>query len=404
MQPRLALTLALTLTLTLPVGAQTHARARELGLPFPGAPGPANAIIDVPGVSVGHATRISGNGRLVRGKGPVRTGVTAIFPRGKTSSEPVFAAFATLNGNGEMTGTHWLRESGFLAGPVTLTNTLSVGVVRDAVIAWALRRGWPSWGFSLPVVAETWDGGLNDIDGFHVRAKDAFEALDDADDRRVAEGNVGGGTGMVCHQFKGGIGTASRRLPVDAGGYVAGVLVQCNYGRRARFSVLGVPVGEEISDLRPCSVLPRDERQSEQFAACGNQSGSASAPDRDTGSIIVVVATNAPLLPHQLERVARRAGLGVGRMGGLGEDSSGDIFLAFSTANPNAAADSASVTLAMLPNERINPIFEATVSATEEAIVNAMLAAETMTGADGNRVFSLPADRLVAAMKKYGRM
>jgi L-aminopeptidase/D-esterase-like protein len=401
---RLLLSVLLTFLIAVSSSAQTRPRARELGLRFPGTPGTLNAITDVPGVSVGHATLISGNGRLVRGKGPVRTGVTAIFPRGRESGNPVLAAYATLNGNGEMTGTLWLRESGFLAGPLVLTNTLSVGVVRDAVIAWAIRRGWPSWGYSLPVVAETWDGGLNDIEGFHVRAKDAFEALDAAEDGQVVEGNVGGGTGMVCHQFKGGIGTSSRRLPLDAGGYIVGVLVQCNYGRRARLSVLGVPVGAEIADLRPCSVLPADERQPERYAPCAAPSGAAAAPDRDSGSIIAVIATNAPLLPHQLERVARRAALGVGRMGGLGEDSSGDIFLAFSTANPNAAADSASITLAMLPNERINPIFEATVSATEEAIVNAMLAAETMTGADGNRVFALPADRLVAAMRKYGRM
>jgi D-aminopeptidase len=402
--PALVLLAALSAT----ASAQTRPRARELGLPFPGATGSANAITDVPGVAVGHATLVSGSGRLVRGKGPVRTGVTAIFPRGKTSSDPVFAAFVTLNGNGEMTGSHWLRESGFLAGPVLLTNTLSVGAVHAAAIAWALKQGWPSWGFALPVVAETWDGGLNDIEGFHVRDKDAFAALDAAAGGRVAEGNVGGGTGMVCHQFKGGIGTASRRLPPDAGGYTLGVLVQCNYGRRARLSVLGVPVGAEIADLRPCSVLPPDTRQTEQFPACAVQSSSAPssdapAPDRDAGSIIVIVATDAPLLPHQLERVARRTGLGVGRMGGLGEDSSGDIFLAFSTANPGAAADTTSVGLTMLPNERINPIFEATVSATEEAIVNAMLAAETMTGADGNRVFAIPHDRLVEVMRKYGR-
>ncbi len=400
---RFALALALALALPVPVAAQSRPRARDLGLPFPGTPGPANAITDVRGVAVGHATLSSGSGRLVRGKGPVRTGVTAIFPRGKASSDPVFAAFVTLNGNGEMTGTLWLRESGFLAGPVTLTNTLSVGVVRDAVIAWALQQGWPSWGFALPVVAETWDGGLNDIEGFHVRAEHAFRALDAASDGAVVEGNVGGGTGMVCHQFKGGIGTASRRLPAESGGYTVGVLVQCNYGRRSRFSVLGVPVGAEISEPRPCSVLPPDTRQPAQFPACAAQSG-ASQADRDTGSIIVVVATDAPLLPHQLERVARRAGLGVGRMGGLGEDSSGDIFLAFSTANPGAATDTARSTIMMLPNDRINPVFEATVAATEEAIVNAMLAAETMTGADGNRVFSLPPTRLVEVMRKYGRM
>ena len=388
------------LTAGAPVSAQHRPRARELGLPFPGTTGPVNAITDVAGVEVGHATLVSGSGRLVRGKGPVRTGVTAVFPRGKASPDPVFAAFVSLNGNGEMTGAHWLEESGFLAGPVLLTNTLSVGAVHEAAIAWALKRGRPSWGFALPVVAETWDGGLNDIEGFHVRPEHAFQAMDRAAGGRVAEGNVGGGTGMSCHQFKGGIGTASRKLPETEGGYTVGVLVQCNYGRRSRLSVLGVPVGAEIPDLRPCSVLPADPKQAEQFPTCAT----GAAPDRDAGSIIVIVATDAPLLPHQLERVARRAGLGVGRMGGLGEDSSGDIFLAFSTANAGAARDSAPASLAMLPNERINPLFEAAVSVTEEAIVNAMLAAETMTGADGNRVSALPADRLVQAMRKYRRM
>ncbi|HEU5170908.1 MAG TPA: P1 family peptidase [Gemmatimonadales bacterium] len=386
-----------------PLSAFAQQRARDLGVPFPGMPGSHNAITDVAGVEVGHVTLISGNGRLVVGKGPVRTGVTAILPRGKRSPDPVFAAFVTLNGNGEMTGTHWLRESGFLAGPVMLTNTLSVGVVRDAVVAWALRRGWPSWGFALPVVAETWDGPLNDIDGFHVRPEHAFRALEAAAGGPVAEGNVGGGTGMVCHQFKGGIGTASRRLPAESGGYIVGILVQCNYGRRSRLSVLGVPVGAETPGLRPCSVLPRDTTHADQLPTCGTASGITS-PDRDAGSIIVVIATDAPLLPHQLERLARRAGLGVGRTGGLGEDSSGDIFLAFSTANPGAAAASGTVALTMLPNDRVNPLFEAVVEATEEAIVNAMVAAQTMTGADGNRVFALPADRLVAALRKYGRM
>jgi D-aminopeptidase len=394
--PLIALTLLTASTAT----AQHKPRSRDLHLPFPGITGPLNAITDVAGVEVGHATLISGSGKLVRGKGPVRTGVTAVFPRGKTSPDPVFAAFVPLNGNGEMTGTHWLEESGFLNGPVLLTNTLSVGAVHEAVIAWALKQGWPAWGFALPVVAETWDGGLNDIEGFHVRREHAFQAMDRAAGGRVQEGNVGGGTGMVCHQFKGGIGTASRKLTERDGGYTIGVLVQCNYGRRSRLSVLGVPVGAEIDDLRPCSVLPADRAQTEQFPACS----AGAAPDRDAGSIIVIVATDAPLLPHQLERVARRAGLGVGRMGGLGEDSSGDIFLAFSTANPGAARDSAPPPLALVPNERINPIFEAAVSATEEAILNAMLAAETMTGADGNRVFALPADRLVSELKKYGRM
>ncbi|HEU4649237.1 MAG TPA: P1 family peptidase [Gemmatimonadales bacterium] len=380
-------------------------RARELGIPFEGTTGPNNAITDVPGVEVGQVTLISGEGRLVVGKGPVRTGVTAIFPRGKRSDDAVFAAQVALNGNGEMTGAHWVKENGFVYGPVLITNTLSVGTVRDATVAWTNRQGWDHFLFSLPVVAETWDGGLNDIDGFHVKPEHVFQALDQATGGPVTEGNVGGGTGMVCHQFKGGIGTASRRLPKEAGGYTVGVLVQCNYGRRSRLSVLGVPVGREIRDLMPCATLPQAPR-AERFPACTNgQANATVGRDGDgSGSIIIVVATDAPLLPNQLERVARRAGLGVGRMGGLGEDSSGDIFLAFSTANPGAGVDTGTVKLTMLPNDRINPVFEATVSATEEAIVNALVAAETMTGADGHRVYALPTDRLVAAMKKYGRM
>jgi L-aminopeptidase/D-esterase-like protein len=311
-----------------------------------------------------------------------------------------------LNGNGEMTGAHWVKENGFVYGPVLITNTLSVGTVRDATVAWTNRQGWDHFLFSLPVVAETWDGGLNDIDGFHVKPEHVFQALDQATGGRVAEGNVGGGTGMVCHQFKGGIGTASRRLPKEAGGYTVGVLVQCNYGRRSRLSVLGVPVGREIRDLMPCATLPQSPKAEERFPACAGERADATVGrDGDgSGSIIIVVGTDAPLLPNQLERVARRAGLGVGRMGGLGEDSSGDIFLAFSTANPGAAVDTGTVRLTMLPNDRINPVFEAVVGATEEAIVNALVAAETMTGADGHRVYALPTDRLVAAMKKYGRM
>jgi D-aminopeptidase len=356
----------------------------------------------VAGVEVGHATLIARDGRRIPGKGPVRTGVTAILPRGKGTSDPVFAAISALNGNGEMTGSHWLAESGFLWGPVMITNTMSVGVVRDAVVEWAVRRGWDHFLLSLPVVAETWDGTLNDIDGFHVRKEHAFQALDRASSGPVPEGNVGGGTGMICHRFKGGIGTASRKLAADAGGYTVGVLVQCNYGQRSRLSILGVPVGREIADLLPCATLPVTPAE-ERFPACG-RAGGVTGDGAGGGSIIIVIATDAPLLPHQLERVARRAGLGVGRMGGLGEDSSGDIFLAFSTANPAAAADTGTVRLTMLPNDRINPIFEAVVNATEEAIVNALLAAETMTGADGHRVYALPPDRLVGVMKKYGRM
>ncbi|MEP6574223.1 MAG: P1 family peptidase [Gemmatimonadota bacterium] len=378
--------------------AQARPRARELGIPIGGTAGALDAITDVAGVEVGHTTLISGEGKLVVGKGPIRTGVTAILPRGKTSDDPVFSAWWTLNGNGEMTGTHWLDESGFLWGPVMITNTQSVGVVRDAVIDWAVKKGWNDFLFALPVVAETWDGGLSDIDGFHVTREDAVHALESARGGPVTEGNVGGGTGMVCHQFKGGIGTASRRLSVKEGGYTVGVLVQCNYGARRRLSIAGVPVGQEIDDLRPCWLngSPGDSSR-------GKCSDGGYKNERGSGSIIIVIATDAPLLPHQLQRVARRAALAVGRMGGLGEDSSGDIFIAFSTANAKASVDTGTVKLTMLPNDRINPMFEATVQATEEAIVNALLAAETMTGADGFRVYALPRDRLMTAMKKYGR-
>jgi D-aminopeptidase len=360
---------------------QSRPRARDLGVPFDGAPGPLNAITDVAGVTVGHATIIKGQGKLVVGQGPVRTGVTAIFPRGATNGDPVFGGWFTLNGNGEMTGTTWLEESGFLAGPVMITNTHSVGVVRDAVIEWLVHKGF-AFDWSLPVVAETWDGSLNDINGFHVTKEHAFAALDSARGGPVTEGSVGGGTGMICNQFKGGIGTASRRLPADRGGYTIGVLVQCNYGSRARLSIAGVPVGQEIPDLLPT----RDTIPSER------------------GSIIIVIATDAPLLPHQLKRIAKRAALGVGRLGGTGGNPSGDIFVAFSTANPGAAKPDANVSVTMLPNERIDPLFQATIQATEEAIVNAMVAAETMTGVNGMRVYALPHDRLRAALRKYNRL
>lgn len=388
-----------------PASAQGKPRARDLKIPLPGTPGPRNAITDVAGIEVGHATLISGNGRRERGKGPVRTGVTAVFPRGKRSPDPVFAGFFALNGNGEMTGTHWIGESGFLWGPVMITNTMSVGVVRDAAINSMVRQGWDAFAISLPVVAETWDGILNDIEGMHVSAADVNRAIESASAGAVPEGNVGGGTGMICHRFKGGIGTSSRKLSADAGGYTVGVLVQCNYGRRSRLSVLGAPVGREISELLPCSTLP--PAGAERLPACERAGAMRPGEPSDGdggGSIIILVATDAPLLPHQLNRLARRAALGVGRMGGLGEDSSGDLFLAFSTANPRASRDSSTAHLTMLPNDRINPLFEATVDATEEAILNAMLAAETMIGADGNRVYALPADRLVAILKKYGRM
>jgi len=359
---------------------QSRPRARDLGVPFDGTPGALNAITDVKGVEVGHTTLISGNGPLKVGVGPVRTGVTAILPRGKQSNDSVFAAWFTLNGNGEMTGTTWVEDSGFLDGPVMITNTHSVGVVRDAVIAWKVKHGhadMEGYWWSLPVVAETWDGYLNDINGFHVKAEDAFHALDTASAGPVQEGNVGGGTGMICNEFKGGIGTSSRVLDSKHGGYTVGVLVQCNYGRRDQLRIAGVPVGHEI----PGHVY-----------------------DDDTGSIIVVVATDAPLIPTQLKRVARRVSLGIGRDGSYSGDGSGDIFIAFSTANPDVAGPKGLHQVIMLPNEQLDSIFLATVQASEEAVVNAMIAAETMTGIDNHTVPALPHDRLREVLKKYNRL
>jgi D-aminopeptidase len=362
--------------------AQMEPRARELGVPFEGTPGPLNAITDVKGVEVGYRTLISGEGKLEAGKGPVRTGVTAVFPRGKSGVDPVFAGWFTENGNGEMTGTTWVEESGFLYGPVMITNTHSVGVVRDAVIAWQLKHGptlpLEDW-WSLPVVAETWDGYLNDINGFHVTAADADAAMQDAHGGPIAEGNVGGGTGMICFEFKGGTGTASRKLPDKLGGYSVGVLVQCNFGVRHLLRIAGTPVGYEIPG-KPVW-------------------------DDDTGSIIVVVATDAPLLPSQMKRIAKRVTLGLGRLGSISGDSSGDIFIAFSTANAGVGLEQKKVvTVQMLPNERIDALFEATVQATEEAVVNALVAAKTMTGADGHTVEALPHGRLREVLQKYNRM
>ncbi len=400
--------LFLLLLLAPPFANAQKPRARELGLSalIGGTTGTLDAITDVAGVEVGHTTIISGSGKLVVGKGPVRTGVTVVHPRGRASADPVFGAWFTLNGNGEMTGTTWLQESGILEGPIAITNTHSVGVVRDAILQWQVSRpGLQPWG--LPVVAETYDGRLNDINGFHVRPEHAIAALDDARSGTVAEGNVGGGTGMVCHGFKGGIGTASRRVTDAQGGYTVGVLVQCNMGARRELRVAGVPVGEEIPDLLPCTAT-RDSTVLRAMPRCVSTTGAISTPDADVsrdgmGSIIIVVATDAPLLPHQLKRLATRASLGVGRSGGRGDNSSGDIFVAFSTANSRASGDTGVIGVTMLPNARINALFGATVQATEEAILNAMLAAETMTGADDVRVFALPRERLVAAMRKYGR-
>lgn len=381
--------------------ASSKPRARELGLSaaIGGRPGTLDAITDVAGVEVGHTTLISGEGPLVVGKGPVRTGVTVVHPRGKSDADPVFGAWFTLNGNGEMTGTTWLEESGILEGPVAITNTHSVGVVRDAILQWQVSRpGLQPWG--LPVVAETYDGSLNDINGFHVKPAHVLSALDGATGGRVPEGNVGGGTGMVCHRFKGGIGTASRVVDDSGSAYTVGVLVQCNYGERARLGVAGVPVGQEIADLLPCQALG----ELGDLPRCGQPPAEQPAVDRDTGSIIVIVATDAPVLPHQLKRLVKRASLGIGRMGGVGGNGSGDIFIAFSTANPKSAVGEGRPRVEMLPNARLNPLFTATVQATEEAILNALLAAETMVGANGVRVEALPHARLLAAMRKYGRL
>lgn len=361
--------------------AQSKPRARDLGVPFDGNPGPLNAISDVKGVEVGETTLISGEGPLKVGIGPVRTGVTAILPRGKDSRDAVFAGYFSLNGNGEMTGTHWVDDSGFLDGPILITNTHSVGVVRDAVVEWKVKHGRPDiegYWWSLPVVAETWDGDLNDINGFHVKPEDVFHALDSAHGGAIEEGNVGGGTGMVCNEFKGGIGTSSRALPANQGGYTVGVLVQCNYGTRNQLRIAGVPVGREIND----------------HTVTGD----------DIGSIIVVVATDAPLIPTQLRRMAKRVALGLGRLGSFSGDGSGDLFMAFSTANPGASDPQGVRQLQMLPNERINPLFLATVEATEEAVVNAMVAAETMTGIDHHTVQALPHERLREVLKKYNRL
>jgi D-aminopeptidase len=362
--------------------AQSSPRARALGVPLDGNPGPLDAITDVKGVEVGDTTLIRGEGKLVVGQGPVRTGVTVIFPRGRGDAEPVYAGWFSQNGNGEMTGTTWVEESGFLEGPVAITNTHSVGLVRDSVIAWSVQSGrlaLQPW--SLPVVAETWDGYLNDINGFHVQQADVFSALAGAKGGPVLEGNVGGGTGMVCYGFKGGDGTASRVLSADAGGYTVGVLVQCNCGRRPQLTIAGVPVGKLIPAPPAKATLE-------------------SEVTGDVGSIIIVVATDAPLLPTQLKRLARRATMGLARTGSISGNSSGDIFIAFSTANRGADKEPGPNSILTVSNERISPLFQATVEATEEAIVNAMVAAQTMTGVDGHTVEALPHDKLTELMQR----
>jgi D-aminopeptidase len=362
--------------------AQAGPRARALGVPFDGTPGPLDAITDVKGVEVGGTTLIRGEGKLQVGQGPVRTGVTVLFPRGHADAEPVYAGWFAQNGNGEMTGTTWVEESGFLEGPVAITNTHSVGMVRDSIIAWSVQTGriaLQPW--SLPVVAETWDGYLNDINGFHVQQADVFSAIAAAKGGPVPEGNVGGGTGMVCYGFKGGDGTASRVLSAQAGGYTVGVLVQCNCGRRPQLVIAGVPVGKLLPAAPAHAEMQPDLRG-------------------DVGSIIIVVATDAPLLPTQLKRLARRATMGLARTGSSSGNSSGDIFIAFSTANRGAEREPGPNPVLTVSNERISPLFEATVEATEEAIVNAMVGAQTMTGIDGHTIEALPHDKLSELMKR----
>ena len=361
--------------------AQSAPRARALGVPFDGNPGPLDAITDVKGVEVGDTTLVRGEGKLVVGQGPVRTGVTVIFPRGRADADPVYAGWFSQNGNGEMTGTTWVEESGFLEGPVAITNTHSVGLVRDSVIAWSVQSGrLAQQPWSLPVVAETWDGYLNDINGFHVQQADVFSALNSAQGGPVPEGNVGGGTGMVCYGFKGGDGTASRVLSAESGGYTVGVLVQCNCGRRPQLTIAGVPIGKLIPAAPSKAMLEPEVRG-------------------DVGSIIIVVATDAPLLPTQLKRLARRATMGLARTGSSSGNSSGDIFIAFSTANHGANKEPGPNSVLTVSNERISPLFQATVEATEEAIVNAMVAAQTMTGVDGHTIEALPHDKLTGLMK-----
>ena len=365
-------------------------RARDLGVQFEGVPGKFNAITDVKGVEVGHSTIISGSGKNIIGKGPVRTGVTAIFPRGKKFN-PVYANWYSLNGNGEMTGTTWITESGFLETPIMITNTNSVGVVRDAVLKWFVDTNWygnDDWWYTYPVVGETYDGFLNDIYGFHVQEQHVYEAINNASPGPVTEGNVGGGTGMLTLGFKGGIGTASRRVKINNKTYTIGALVQSNFGSKRNLTISGVPVGKELKDTLNVvfNAPPSNKRQ------------------EGDGSIIVIVATDAPLLPHQLKRITHRIPIGIGVVGGRGSNGSGDIFLAFSTANSRAFDRKNERSIKSFPNDKITPLFEATVQTVEESIINAMIAAETMEGINNNKAYALPHDTLIEVLKKYNRL
>ncbi|PHM65497.1 aminopeptidase [Xenorhabdus stockiae] len=379
-------TLFISIIITSNSFAKSETRARDFGIPFSGTTGKYNAITDVNGVTVGYSTMIKGNGKLEVGKGPIRTGVTAILPRGKKFS-PVFSSIFSLNGNGEMTGSQWVQESGFLETPILITNTHSVGVVRDSAISWLVDNHLVSplkddlfW--LLPVVTETWDGILNDINGMHVKKEHVYHALDSAKSGMIKEGNVGGGTGMNLFDFKGGTGTSSRVLDKKDGGYTVGVLVQGNFGFRDDLIIAGIPVGQEIKDLMP--IYHGDKKKI-----------------KDAGSIIAVVATDAPLAPHQLEKIAKRVSLGLAKIGGVARNTSGEIFIAFSTANNDAFSREDIKTIKILPNDKLDPLYEATVSATEEAIINAMFAAETMVGRNGNTSYSIPKDRVIKILKHH---
>ena len=367
-------------------------RARDLGVPFFGEPGKLNSITDVKGVEVGYSTIITGEGKNIIGEGPVRTGVTAIFPRGKAKKfSPVYANWYSLNGNGEMTGTTWITESGFLETPIMITNTNSVGVVRDAVLKWYVDTDWykgEDWWYTYPVVAETYDGFLNDIYGFHVKEEHVLEAINNASSGEIIEGNVGGGTGMMCLGFKGGTGTASRQFKIADSTYTLGALVQANFGAKFNLTISGVPVGRELKDTLNYEMRkpPKSTRK------------------EGDGSIIVVIATDAPLLPHQLKRIAQRIPIGIGNVGGRGSNGSGDIFIAFSTANENAFNRKEIVGIESLPNDQMNWFFQSTAEAVEEAIINAMIAAEDMEGINGNKAYAIPHDLLIQTLKKYNRI
>jgi D-aminopeptidase len=389
----------LMLSTTISFSQEKKPRARDIGIPFDGTPGKYNAITDVAGVEVGHTTLIEGNGKQEKGKGPVRTGVTAIFPAGKKYT-PVFANWHTLNGNGDMTGTHWITESGFLETPILITNTSSVGTVRDAALKWMDEHHYydtsqGQFWYSYPVVAETWDGILNDINGFHVKPEHVWQALEKASSGFVEEGAVGGGTGMICHGFKGGIGTSSRVIDKKLGGYTVGVLVQANYGSRSQLTIAGVPVGKELADTLNVKIFEQPSARNKSDSYRMNNEW------MEQGSIIVVVATDAPLLPHQLKRIAQRVSLGIGKCGGIGGNGSGDIFIAFSTANKSAFSRTKETTATIFSNDQIGALFNATIQATEEAIINALVAGKTMKGINDNTAYGLPHEAVIKILKKY---